>query len=221
MLMHFMLAWWQVPCCSSWTSSDYTTSARRSTRKSMRYICRGTRALPPEFIAVLRSLTSAYPDLWNGKGKSTRLASLASFVKLGSQTSTSDVLGQSLWPASRYSHRKLDPGRFLGISFLGISSDRCDFAGKSKGLTGAAAWQCYINAVTSVLSELPTSTQAKLVEEHLIPLLKQYLKPVEDGTVWTMPGIMSITSRANVFAEGPGAEAFRWHASPAGRCADL
>ncbi|KAF4980035.1 hypothetical protein FZEAL_3897 [Fusarium zealandicum] len=136
-----------------------------------------------EYVRALTKLTQSYPDVWSSSKSSSDSKSpmgrLQAFVAKGSQGSQPkfwEYLDQllSILPADLITSEVAS--QFLTSLKSGITH-------REEPRTNTSfAWKCYIDTAKRLLSSLPSEDQLPFVQEHLFPLIEQFLFSVSEKT---------------------------------------
>ncbi|KAJ4303712.1 hypothetical protein N0V90_002613 [Kalmusia sp. IMI 367209] len=141
-----------------------------------------------DYVDTLALLTAAYPTVWTDDYKSKTSADrrLRQFLRKGSQsgprqfwdrlTSLLDAI-----PKDLLSTNVADAIKLLSAIHDGIA--RRD----ESRVNQESAYKAYLAAVTSLCTRLSNEDQIKLLEELLLPLVAQYLRPSPDTSDWNIP----------------------------------
>ncbi|KAH7146323.1 hypothetical protein EDB81DRAFT_487650 [Dactylonectria macrodidyma] len=140
-----------------------------------------------EYVRALTKMTQAYPDVWaSSKSPSdpkSPLSRLQAFIAKGSQGSQTrfwEYLDQllSILPAEQLTPEVAS--RLLGSLKSGITN-------RDEPRTNTSpAWKCFIDTAKRLLGALPADDQLPFVQEHLFPLIEQFLFSVSEKTA-TIP----------------------------------
>lgn len=133
-------------------------------------------------------LTSAHPSVWtdNYKSKTAVDRRLRQFLKKGSQLGPReywDKLTQlfRLIPRQVLASNAADAAELLNAFHSGIVRKE-----ESK-FNHSAAFDAYLEVVSLINQQLSGEDNTKLLEEMVLPLLTQYLRPSLDTSQWTIP----------------------------------
>jgi hypothetical protein len=141
-----------------------------------------------DYIDALTALTSSHPSVWTEhyKSKTTVDRRLRQFLKKGSQLSSRDF-----WPRLT-DVLKAVPSEVLPSN----AADAAELLGALQGgivrkdepkYNHAAAFGTYLEVVALVNARLPDEDKSKLLEEMVLPLLEQYLRPSLETSQWSIP----------------------------------
>lgn len=129
-----------------------------------------------EYVRVLTKLTQNYPDVWSSANasneKKSPLVRLQAFIAKGSQGSPPkfwEYLDQLL---------SILPIELLKVETASqiLSSVKSGISNRDEPRTNtSSAWKCYIDTAQRLLKNLPAEEQLLFVQEHLFPLMEQYL----------------------------------------------
>ncbi|KAH6894594.1 hypothetical protein B0T10DRAFT_257700 [Thelonectria olida] len=136
-----------------------------------------------EYVRALTKMTQAYPDVW-ASSKSpadpkSPLSRLQGFIAKGSQGSQPrfwEYLDQllSILPADLITPEVAS--RFMTSLKAGITN-------RDEPRTNTSpAWKCFIDTAKRLLNSLPAVDQLPFVQEHLFPLIEQFLFSVSEKT---------------------------------------
>ncbi|KAF5012835.1 hypothetical protein FDECE_1124 [Fusarium decemcellulare] len=136
-----------------------------------------------EYVRALTKLTQAYPDVWSSSkppsDSKSPMGRLQAFVAKGSQGSQPkfwEYLDQllSILPTDLITSEVAS--QFLTSLKSGITH-------REEPRTNTSfAWKCYIDTAKRLLSSLPSEDQLPFVQEHLFPLIEQFLFSVSEKT---------------------------------------
>ncbi|KAF5019395.1 hypothetical protein F66182_8595 [Fusarium sp. NRRL 66182] len=137
-----------------------------------------------EYVRALTKLTQSYPDVWSsGKvssGPKSPLGRLQAFISRGSQGSPSkfwEYLDQLLMVLPSDLLTPEVTSQFLTSLKSGITH-------RDEPRTNTSfAWKCFIDTAKRLLKGLPSDNQLPFVQEHLFPLIEQYLFSVSERPV--------------------------------------
>ncbi|CAI6335532.1 unnamed protein product [Periconia digitata] len=141
-----------------------------------------------DYIDTLALLTTSYPTVWTEHYKSKTPADrrLRQFMKKGSQLGPRDFwtrmtdlfhsLPQEILPANA-----ADAAELLNALYGGIS--RKD----ESRLNLDAAFRTYLQIIGFIAKSLPQDDQSKLLNEMVLPIIAQYLRPTPETSQWNIP----------------------------------
>ncbi|OCK82799.1 RING zinc finger protein-like protein [Lepidopterella palustris CBS 459.81] len=156
-----------------------------------------------DYVEAMVMLTTAYPTVWTDHYTSKKSVSqrLRQFLKRGSQGGPREFwdgvakMFQKL-PKSVLPTTGVDAIELLSAMQVGII--RKDEPRPNLG----AAYSAYLDVVTLLSSTLPEADQCKLLNELVLPIIPQYLRPDPDQTQWTIPGTHGSTTVAKAMVLG-------------------
>lgn len=141
-----------------------------------------------DFVQTLDHLTGAFPTIWTEaySGKKSATSRLRSFLKHGSQAGPAEF-----WPALTNLVRKLPeevfPSSFDEAADL-LTGARDGVSKKEDRFNASHSWQAYA-AITDVIARyLPEQDQEKLIDNHVLPIVQQYLRPSPQTSDWAIAG---------------------------------
>lgn len=141
-----------------------------------------------DLVQTLDHLTGAFPTIWTDaySGKKSATSRLRSFLKHGSQSGPAEF-----WPALTNLVRKLPeevlPSNYDEAADL-LTGAREGVSKKDDRFNASHSWQTYA-AMTDVVSRhLPKQDQDKLMENFVLPIIQQYLKPAPQTSDWAIAG---------------------------------
>ncbi|KAF4438672.1 hypothetical protein F53441_12745 [Fusarium austroafricanum] len=137
-----------------------------------------------EYVRALTKMTQIYPDVWSSakasSGPKSPLGRLQAFISKGSQGSPPkfwEYLDQLLMvlPSDLITFE-------VASQFL--SSLKSGITHRDEPRTNTSfAWKCFIDTAKRLLKNLPADDQLPFVQEHLFPLIEQFLFSVSEKTV--------------------------------------
>jgi hypothetical protein len=137
-----------------------------------------------EYVRALTKMTQRYPDVWStGKvttGPKSPLGRLQAFISKGSQGSPPkfwEYLDQLLM---------ILPSDLITpeVASQLLSSLKSGITHREEPRTNTSfAWKCFIDTAKRLLKNLPADDQLPFVQEHLFPLIEQFLFSVSEKTV--------------------------------------
>ncbi|KAJ4375787.1 hypothetical protein N0V83_001064 [Neocucurbitaria cava] len=141
-----------------------------------------------DYIDALVLLTSAHPSVWTEHYKSKTAVDrrLRQFLKKGSQLGPRDFWGRLLAlfqviPKQVLPNNAADAAELLSSLQGGIvRKDESKF-------NHEAAFAAYLDTVSLTEQRLPDEDKSKLVEEMVLPLMTQYLRPSPETSQWAIP----------------------------------
>ncbi|EEU41435.1 uncharacterized protein NECHADRAFT_46064 [Fusarium vanettenii 77-13-4] len=136
-----------------------------------------------EYVRALTKLTQVYPDVWSSSkapsDSKSPLGRLQAFITKGSQGSPPkfwECLDQLLSVLPTDLINAEVASQFLTSLKSGITH-------RDEPRTNTSfAWKCYIDTAKRLLSSLPSDDQLPFVQEHLFPLIEQFLFSVSEKT---------------------------------------
>lgn len=137
-----------------------------------------------EYVRALTKMTQAYGDVWNSSkppsDSKSPIGRLQAFVSKGSQGSPPkywEYLDQLLLALPTDLITVEVASRFLASLKTGITN-------RDEPRTNtSSAWKCYIDTAKRLLNSLPVEDQLPFVQEHLFPLIEQFLFFVSEKSV--------------------------------------
>ncbi|KAF5644121.1 e3 ubiquitin ligase listerin [Fusarium sp. NRRL 25303] len=137
-----------------------------------------------EYVRALTKMTQTYPDVWTStkipSGPKSPLGRLQAFVAKGSQGSPPkfwEYLDQLLMVLPSDLITPEVASQFLISLKSGITH-------RDEPRTNTSyAWKCFIDTAKRLLKNLPADDQLPFVQEHLFPLIEQFLFSVSEKTV--------------------------------------
>ncbi|KAF7549707.1 hypothetical protein G7Z17_g6202 [Cylindrodendrum hubeiense] len=136
-----------------------------------------------EYVRALTKMTQSYPDVWSSSKSpsdpKSPLSRLQAFIAKGSQGSQPrfwEYLDQllSILPADQ-----LTPE----VASRLLTSLKSGITNREEPRTNTSpAWKCYIDTAKRLLGTLPVDDQLPFVQEHLFPLIEQFLFSVSEKT---------------------------------------
>ncbi|KAF4966358.1 hypothetical protein FSARC_5928 [Fusarium sarcochroum] len=137
-----------------------------------------------EYVRALTKMTQTYPDVWSSakvsSGPKSPLGRLQAFIAKGSQGSPPkfwEYLDQLLMVLPSDLITPEVASQFLTSLKSGITH-------REEPRTNTSfAWKCFIDTAKRLLKNLPADSQLPFVQEHLFPLIEQYLFSVSEKTV--------------------------------------
>lgn len=152
-----------------------------------------------EYVNALSKLTKFDPTIWKSaaKSKKSSVARLQAFVARGSQGSRAtfwEVLDGLL---VQLPVEALEPGfdsLLLESITTGLSSR------EETRLNNEAAWKCFTSAAGRSLDRLDSDEALKIANEHLFPLIEQYLYP-QAGKLVTGAGGPSLSALKDIYLQ--------------------
>ncbi|KAI5464974.1 hypothetical protein BGZ63DRAFT_350234 [Mariannaea sp. PMI_226] len=136
-----------------------------------------------EYVRALTKMTQAYPDVWvSSKSPSdpkSPISRLQAFIAKGSQGSQSrfwTYLDQllSILPAE-----VITPDTASSL----LTALKSGITNRDEPRTNTSpAWKCFIDTSRRLLKSLPEADQLPFVQEHLFPLIEQFLFSVSEKT---------------------------------------
>ncbi|KIL95485.1 hypothetical protein FAVG1_00222 [Fusarium avenaceum] len=137
-----------------------------------------------EYVRALTKMTQAYPDVWSSakssSGPKSPLGRLQAFIAKGSQGSQAkfwQFLDQLLM---------ILPSDLITpeIASQFLSSLKSGVTHREEPRTNTSyAWKCFIDTAKRLLKNLPAENQLPFVQEHLFPLIEQFMFSVSEKTV--------------------------------------
>ncbi|KAH6971593.1 hypothetical protein BKA56DRAFT_677691 [Ilyonectria sp. MPI-CAGE-AT-0026] len=136
-----------------------------------------------EYVRALTKMTQSYPDVWSSSKSpsdpKSPLSRLMVFIAKGSQGSQPrfwEYLDQllSILPADQLTPEVAS--RLLASLKSGITNR------EEPRTNTSPAWKCYIDTAKRLLGALPVDSQLPFVQEHLFPLIEQFLFSVSEKT---------------------------------------
>ncbi|KAM5345085.1 hypothetical protein ACJ41O_010947 [Fusarium nematophilum] len=136
-----------------------------------------------EYVRALTKLTQVYPDVWSSSkppsDSKSPIGRLQAFVAKGSQGSQAkfwEYLDQLLFILPTDLITPEVASQFLASLKSGITH-------REEPRTNTSfAWKCYIDTAKRLLKSLPADNQLPFVQEHLFPLIEQFLFSVSEKT---------------------------------------
>ncbi|GKU05040.1 e3 ubiquitin-protein ligase listerin [Fusarium langsethiae] len=137
-----------------------------------------------EYVRALTKMTQKYPDVWTSAkvttGPKSPLGRLQAFISKGSQGSPPkfwEYLDQLLMVMSS---DLITPE----VASQLLSSLKSGITHRDEPRTNTSfAWKCFIDTAKRILKNLPADDQLPFVQEHLFPLIEQFLFSVSEKTV--------------------------------------
>ncbi|KPM36530.1 hypothetical protein AK830_g10052 [Neonectria ditissima] len=136
-----------------------------------------------EYVRALTKMTQTYPDVWSSpkspSDPKSPLSRLQAFIAKGSQGSPPKFWGYldqllSILPADQMTPEVAS--RLLGSLKSGVTNR------EEPRTNTSPAWKCYIDTAKRLLGALPVDDQLPFVQEHLFPLIEQFLFSVSEKT---------------------------------------
>lgn len=137
-----------------------------------------------EYVRALTKMTQKYPDVWTAAkvttGPKSPLGRLQAFISKGSQGSPPkfwECLDQLLMvlPSDLITPE---------VASQLLSSLKSGITHREEPRTNTSfAWKCFIDTAKRLLKNLPADDQLPFVQEHLFPLIEQFLFSVSEKTV--------------------------------------
>ncbi|KAG6007338.1 hypothetical protein E4U21_006149 [Claviceps maximensis] len=153
-----------------------------------------------EYVKALTKLTQQDVSIWSSAAneKKSSLARLQSFISKGSQGSSPkfwEALDQllTLIPADTLD---LDTASKL------LAAVKAGIMNREEPRTNTSySWKCFIDTAKRSMDQLPRDAKLAFAEEHLFPLLEQFLFSTSDtNSIPTGPNAMSILLQAHLTA---------------------
>ncbi|KAM0346667.1 hypothetical protein ACHAPU_005379 [Fusarium lateritium] len=137
-----------------------------------------------EYVRVLTKMTQTYPDVWSSakatSGPKSPLGRLQAFISKGSQGSQPrfwEFLDQLLMVLPSDLITPDVASQFLTSLKSGITH-------REEPRTNTSyAWKCFIDTAKRLLKSLPANDQLPFVQEHIFPLIEQFLFSVSEKPV--------------------------------------
>ncbi|QPH19617.1 hypothetical protein C2857_004899 [Epichloe festucae Fl1] len=153
-----------------------------------------------EYVRALTKLTQQNASFWSSASneKKSPVTRLQSFISKGSQGSPPkfwEALDQLL---------ALIPADTLGLDMASnlLISVKAGITNREEPRTSTSySWKCFIDVAKRSMSQLPNDAKLVFAQEHLFPLLEQFLfSTSETSTIPTGPNAMSIFVEAHLAA---------------------
>lgn len=156
-----------------------------------------------DFTNAISILTEELPDVWTlqyaGTGKQSARSRLKDFLKKGSRGGPSEF-----WSSVSSLLSRLPPSILTSADEDGSTSNADDKAHSSSSLLSAlleginskdepranqgSAWKTYLDAFELLQALLPDPVDRQgFYGRHLLPILRQYIRPSPELTGWTLP----------------------------------
>ncbi|KAG5986171.1 hypothetical protein E4U54_005564, partial [Claviceps lovelessii] len=153
-----------------------------------------------EYVRALTKLTQQDASIWASAAndKKSPLARLQAFISKGSQGSSPkfwEALDQLL---------TLIPADILGLDTASglLAAVKAGIANREEPRTNTSySWKCFIDIAKRSMDQLPPEAKLALAQEHLFPLLEQFVfSTFETTSIPTGPNAMSILVQAHLTA---------------------
>lgn len=144
-----------------------------------------------DYVQTLDHLTSIHPGIWTESysGKKPASSRLRSLLKHGSQAGPAEF-----WPALGNLIRKIPeqimPTTYDELAEL-MSNTHIGVSKKEDRFNASHSWQTYATVADVGSRNLPEPDQDKLMENFVLPVIKQYLLPKPEMADWSIPGARS------------------------------
>lgn len=141
-----------------------------------------------DFVQTLDHLTSIYPTIWTESysGKKPAASRLRSLLKHGSQAGPAEF-----WPVLGNLVRKI-PEEVLPTSYDEVaellSNARTGVSKREDRFNAAHSWQTYATVADAGCHNLSEPDQDKLMENFVMPVIRQYLLPRDETSEWSIAG---------------------------------
>lgn len=159
-------------------SKSYLSAALNSDQTSSAY----------DYVDALAMLTASHPTIWTDhyKSKTPIDRRLRQFLKKGSQSGPREFWDRLLdvfksIPREVLPSNAADAAEFLGSLHGGIS--RKD----ESRLSLETAFNAYLEIAASISKALSDDEQRKLLNELVLPIIAQYLRPTSENSQWNVP----------------------------------
>ncbi|KAG6028117.1 hypothetical protein E4U41_000773 [Claviceps citrina] len=191
-------------CQLLFTCLDRKLPYATSTRARQAFVTGGLKSSQAgsalEYVRALTKLTQHDASIWSSASddKKSPLARLQSFISKGSQGSPNkfwEALDQLL---------ALIPADTLGLDTASklLTSIKAGISHREEPRTNTSySWKCFIDTAKRSMDQLPHDAKLALAQEHLFPLLEQFLFSTSDTSSFpTGPNAMSILVQAHLAA---------------------
>ncbi|KAF2821605.1 RING zinc finger protein-like protein [Ophiobolus disseminans] len=165
-----------------------------------------------DYLDALVALTSSHPAVWTEHYKSKTAVDrrLRQFLKKGSQYGT-----RNFWPRLVELFRAIPaealPGNAADATELLTALQGGIVRKEEPKHNYEAAYGAYLDIVALIDARLPTEDRSKLLQEMVLPLLTQYLRPSVETSQWTIPShAASLLPRALSVEGMPAALTENW-----------
>ncbi|KAM0719105.1 hypothetical protein Q7P37_005010 [Cladosporium fusiforme] len=141
-----------------------------------------------DFVQTLDHLTNIYPTIWTESysGKKPAASRLRSLLKHGSQAGPAEF-----WPVLGNLVRKI-PEEVLPTSYDEVaellSNAHIGVSKREDRFNASHSWQTYATIADVGSRNLTEPDQDKLMENFVMPVLKQYLLPSPETSEWSIAG---------------------------------
>ncbi|OHE97290.1 hypothetical protein CORC01_07345 [Colletotrichum orchidophilum] len=136
-----------------------------------------------EYVRVLTKLTAKFPEIWTSSSeKKNPITRLNGFLEKGSQSSSAKY-----WEHLEHLIKAIPTELFtVDASADALKSMRTGITSREEPrMNATTAWTCYARTTKHLLQNFPSDGQrAKLVQEHLFPLIEHFLLPTPENTSW-------------------------------------
>jgi E3 ubiquitin-protein ligase listerin len=149
-----------------------------------------------DYVQTLGLLTSTYPTVWtdNYTSKTAVDRRLRQFLKKGSQLGPRDFWGQLVevfknLPTQAVPSNGADAAELLNSFHSGIiKKDEPKYNLES-------AWTAYFEVVKIICKRLSEEDRGKVLQELVIPIIAQYLRPTSENSQWAVPPTASLITQ--------------------------
>jgi E3 ubiquitin-protein ligase listerin len=141
-----------------------------------------------DFLQTLTALTERYETIWTEaySAKKPAISRFKQFLKRGSQSGNADF-----WKVASTLFTMI-PSAILPQNYTEakelLLAARDGVAGKNEKFYASAAWPAYYAFVEKVASDLSEEEREQLLDNCVMPLLRQYLQPSPETTQWAISG---------------------------------
>ncbi|KAF9874762.1 hypothetical protein CkaCkLH20_07899 [Colletotrichum karsti] len=140
-----------------------------------------------EYTRILTKLTNKFPEIWSSSSdKKTPIHRLNGFLEKGSQASS-----VKYWEYLEHLIAAIPAEHFTAdASAAALKAMRTGITNREEPRFNApTAWTCYVHVSKHFLKNVTSDgPRAKLVQEHLFPLIEHFLFPTPENAAWEIGG---------------------------------
>lgn len=162
-----------------------------------------------QFIELLVALTKRAPDLWTAEygGKRSPAKRFLQYVREGSELGTVeywqnlDNLVQII-PSGIFTGTANGAQTYESASTLANVLHHPILNSHESRVTLPAAWQCYVSTTLRLAQAIENKDdQIRFVQEHLIPIVENYVHPSKQNDSWRLPTGVDLNLSARILID--------------------
>ncbi|KAL1310934.1 hypothetical protein AAFC00_001157 [Neodothiora populina] len=212
----------------------YLAKQRTSVQANLKRVSKAyiDKALPADqtgsaldLLQTLVALTDAFPHAWTSSytGKKASVERLRQSLKKGSQTGSAEYW-TTLWllfskiPSEIWPQQRPEIIKFLTSLHDGLST-------REERFNASTAWDTYFRVVSLLIAQstLSQDESNSILEEMVLPVVQQYLKPCPDTSKWSVFGAKTawVVAKVTLISQVPSILEKKWSIYAAGLIEDM